>query len=186
MKSGSIQMVHTGRFRIHARESCSADNARSTEKSVILTAISAMLLLLMMGCASIEGYEGDGEITTVARFPRLAARIEFPEFSLDEPLSATYSLRGLPELHYNYELGLGITNLSLDPLSAWPPKALTNVDGHISFQLLQEQGQVIKELEGRVGEMYWTGRKNDVPFGFLSSVEDPGVSLFHRSDLVPL
>ena len=139
-------------------------------------------MLLTVGCASIEGYEGDGQITTLARFPRLAARIEFPEFSLDEPLSVTYSLEGLPELHYNYQLGLGITNLQ-ESSGGWPPRVLKNNDGQITFQLKQDQRRVVRELQGRIGEMHWLGYKNDVPFGFLYSDRDSEISVFHPSDL---
>ena len=147
-----------------------------------LTLCVTVIVLLTVGCASIEGYEGDGQITTLTRFPRLAARIDFPEFSLDEPLSVTYSLEGLPELHYNYQLGLGITNLQ-ESSGAWPPKALKNIDGQITFQLLQDQRRVVRELEGKIGKMYWLRHKGDVPFGFLYSDEDSEISVFHPSDL---
>ncbi len=140
--------------------------------------LTACLLSLTAGCGSASSYHGDGELLVLHRFPALAVKVSFAEFSMDKPMTVTYSIAGLPRLNYDYVVGLSMLDVPSDS-GSWPPKTLRELRGSLRIEL-RDSGVAKRELIGGLNELYWMQLKGDYPLGIISSGPDRTAAFFEQ------
>ena len=111
---------------------------------------AVVVLVLASGCSApvpISGYQGDGNISRIWFWPNIGVKVDFEEFSLQEPFTAIYKIKGLPR-----PKDFLVAGLVLDP-SGWSErKSLTGV---LELRIKDTTGRVLSEGRASLTEWHW-------------------------------